>query len=87
MTRAIRHRLPRRAADGLRSPAHRGVPRQDLSLPPWTFDPCTTFPLDLLWRAGPDELPRPAVAAFAGIATEVTEREGWLVALPTLDQA
>src|SRR5215218_1834043 len=41
-------------------------------------EPRTTFPLDLLWRAGPGEPPRPAIAAVAAIAAEVTEREGWL---------
>src|ERR687892_491403 len=41
-------------------------------------EPRTTFPLDLLWRAGPDEPPRRAIAAVAAIAAEVTEREGWL---------
>jgi DNA-binding transcriptional LysR family regulator len=43
-----------------------------------TVEPRTTFPLDLLWRAGPGEPPRPAIAAVAAIAAEVTEREGWL---------
>jgi len=49
--------------------------------------PHTTFPLDLLWRAGPDEPPRPAIAAVAAIAAEVSEREGWLAPPPTLDRA
>lgn len=35
--------------------------------------PRVTFPLDLLWQ---DE--RPAIAAVAAIAAEVTRREGWL---------
>jgi DNA-binding transcriptional LysR family regulator len=41
-------------------------------------EPRTTFPLDLLWRGGLGEPPRPAIAAVAAIAAEVTEREGWL---------
>ena len=41
-------------------------------------EPRTTFPLDLLWRDRRDERPRPAIAAVAAIAAEVTEREGWL---------
>lgn len=51
--------------------SHRGLQLLDV-------DPRTTFPLDLLWRAGPDEPPRRTTAAFAAIAAEVTEREGWL---------
>ena len=41
-------------------------------------EPRITFPLDLLWRDGLGERPRPAIAAVAAIAAEVTEREGWL---------
>src|SRR5215208_4974284 len=41
-------------------------------------EPRTTFPLDLLWRDGLGERPRPAIAAVAAIAAEVTEHEGWL---------
>jgi hypothetical protein len=36
-------------------------------------EPRTTFALDLLWLGE-----RPAIAAVAAIAAEVTEREGWL---------
>jgi len=36
-------------------------------------EPRVTFPLDLLWR---DE--RPAIAAVAAVAAEVSGREGWL---------
>ena len=50
-------------------------------------EPRTTFPLDLLWRAGPDEPPPRAIAAVAAIAAEVTEREGWLAPPPTLGDA
>jgi len=45
-------------------------------------EPRTTFPLDLLWRAGPGEPPRPAIAAVAAIAAEVSEHEAWLARAP-----
>ena len=41
-------------------------------------EPRTTFALDLLWREEPGEPLRPAIAAVAAIAAEVTAREGWL---------
>ena len=41
-------------------------------------EPRITFALDLLWREETGEPPRPAIAAVAAVAAEVTAREGWL---------